>query len=303
MAKYYGSQWVTLTSGQEVNNLISTALTDAGWTNLGAGQFQAVFGGRTSTISHAGASWLSGGYLIMNGQLAYFPVFGYTSGVQVWVMISADTDFFYISVQGPNAGATGALDATYGSPRAFAMLTTIEPANAGDSDPDALQIVARSHANASNSMNVPTVIQKKGPSGASNALAELMCMRPAIQDISSVGDLPPSFKSGSNFFGSRFVVVDQTWGLRGTLKNVAFASENYAMVGDSASPFSLGSEYIRAGVRYAVDVPCGSPSATSAVYYSPLGLCTVLPTNQANLVSTGTLCGPRIFVKKGDGTV
>jgi hypothetical protein len=295
----YVNTMVTLTSGSEVTDAIAVQLTGAGWAQAGT-VYTRTFGGRTMTVDLIGMNWLSSTpYITVNGVTAYFPCFSLVSGTQVYALISVWPDFFYVRVAGPNPGAVGAYDATFGSPRAFACITTITPADDADSNLDAQQAVIRSHSSTSPTFATPSVVQKFGPTGTSNQPAELMCIRPAIQDIASIGDLPPSIKSGSGSFGSRYAVVDLANGLRGTLDGIAFASENYTLAGDiSASQFALDSEYARNGVQYVVDAPCGAPSAAAVVSYSPLGLTTVLATNQAQYVTSPTLSGPRIFVRR-----
>jgi hypothetical protein len=302
MAKYYLGQG-SLTTGYEVYDFITTALTDAGWTNLGSGSWQIQAGTRTSLVYLPISQWLSTTpYIQLNGVTAYFPTHQLVVGSILYYMISVDTDFFYVRVQGPNVGGTGVVDATYGSPRAFAMLTTVTPADSFDTDADGLQVVLRSHGTSATTFNTVNVTQKFGPTGTANAAAELVCTRPAIQDIVTVGDLPPSNRAGSGYFGSRYGLVDSGFGLRGTLNNVAFGCENYVLAGDNSNnQFAIESEYTHAGDVYVVDVPCGAPNAGGTLSYSPLGLCAT-STNQVNSASSPNVCGPRIFVKKGDGS-
>jgi hypothetical protein len=302
MAKYFAGQ-KTLTLGDEVLLEIRATLASAGWTNVSGTLYQYSSGGRTSQVDVPNIDWRGTvGYIYINGVTCYFPVSLLTAGSVVNISISADIDFFYFRIQGPDPGAVGAQDAVLGSARAFAMLTTIKPADSFDTNLDALQVAIRSHSGTSPIASTASVLQKYGPTGIANQAAELACSRPAIQDVANVGDLPPSIRSGSGYFGSRYAVIDSTYGIRGTLNNVAFGSENYVLAGDNASQqFTLGFEYIRAGVRYYVDAPCGSPSASSAVSYSPLGLAVAISTNQSQYNSNPILCGPRVFIKKGDG--
>jgi hypothetical protein len=278
---------------------VGSRLLSAGWSQAGY-QYSKTYNGRTMTVDLIGTSWLtSTPYILINGIAAYFPCFALVAGgsIELATSISAD-GLFYMRVAGPDAGFTGAYDATLGSPRAFAAITTITPADDNDNVLDSLQVAIRSHTNSNPTFAGVTVTQKNGPSGTANASAELMCVRPAVQDVASIGDLPPTTRAGSGFFGSRYVVVDNTWGLRGTLDNIAFASESYTLAGDNAtSQFTPGGTYTRGGKDYIVEAPCGAPSATGVISYSPLGVATAASTNQAQAKSQGNLSGPRIFVR------
>lgn len=302
MAGVYTVSNVTLTTGSEMTAAVANALASAGWLNTSGSTWTKTVGSRVLTVDVGSASWLSAHQsMTLNGQTCYFPVYAFVVGANLQYMISISDDFFYLRIQGPIQGATGAQDATLGSGRAFAMITTINPADTSDTDTDGLQAVVRSHSSTNVFASTASVIQKRGPSGIANAAAELMTTRPAIQDVSLVGDLPPSIRSGSGYFGSRYAVVDSSLGLRGTLNNVAFASESYVLTGDdSAQQYGIGTEWVRGGIRYVVDAACGYPSSGGVVSYSPLGLAT--PTsNVANNSSAPNASGPRIFVKKGDG--
>lgn len=298
----YNVQTITLTNGDEIRSALASNLGAQGWSLAGT-TYTRTIGGRTMTVDIPAIDWRSNvGYITINGQAAYFPVHLLTSGLNVQVMYAIDNDFMYFRVQGPDPGSVGAVDAVYGSPRAFAMITTINPADSGDTNADSLQVAIRSHTATNYNFGTTSVIQKYGPSGAANQPAELMTSRPAIQDIASLGDLPPSIKAGSGYFGSRFAVVDSTYGLRGTLNNVAFASENYVLAGDSTNQkYPVNTEYVRAGVRYVTDVPCGYPNNAGSINYSPFGLCLAGSNAVQNFISQPSGCGPVIFIKRGDG--
>lgn len=293
-----------LTNGNEILSVLGDKLTAAGWTQGGTTWTYSA-GGRTSTVNLNTTAWTSGGYaqMTLNGMTYYFPVWSSPVGAQVYWDFAVSTDLFYFSMRGPSSGTTGAKDATYGSPRAFVCLTTIDPYDTvADADADALQVVFGSHIGTSSPYipNSHTVVQKKDIAGNSNRSAELLCTRPAVQDVTSIGDAPPSNKMLTGYFGSKYILVDQIYGVRGELNNIAFGCENYQLGDDPALPFPVNTVYTAYGNKYYTScLPAGGYNAANVPGYHPLGRTTAAAVNVNN--NSGATEGPRIFVRKGDG--
>lgn len=304
MGTYFADTTVGITNGTELYSVLSSAFSTAGWATSGTQRYRTV-SGRTMTVE------LSGVVDILNNQYSYITVNGVTgylmhypaytvSGTVLKLVISIADDFFWLSIRGADPGATGAYDATYGSPQMYWCITTIDPASPADTNLDALQVAFASHMGINVNVQSVTAYQKMNVAGTSNATCEFMTDRPAVQDVSSWGDLPPSILSGGGYFGSRYKVIDNTYGIRGQLNNIAFASENYTLGGDSGSQqFPVGSTYIRKGLKYYVTLGAGFYNASGILQSNPLGT-SVSNSIQSNI--NGNASGPRIFIKKGDGS-
>jgi hypothetical protein len=297
----YTESTVVLTTGGELYAAITNAFTPFGWSGPSGYTWTKTFDGRTMTVDLTGLASITAPtpYIHVNNRIGYFPVASSYAGVTLAYVLSISNDHFFLQLRGPNAGAAGAFDASYGSAWAYAMITSIEPASPTDTVKDDLQVSIVSHPNTAQSQQWATANQKKNTAGTSNAACEFIVDRPAVQDIASVGDLPPSIQAGAGYFGSRYKVIDSILGFRGQLNNVAFASESYTQTGDSgAQQFVPGTEYVRKGVKYIVLNAAGNYNASGIIQASPLG------TSHQNPMSTnssGAVSGPRIFLKKGDG--
>jgi hypothetical protein len=299
---YYTSTQFTFSTGNELQAVLQSAFTSAGGWSISGWTFTSTSGGVTTTVDLANAnpSTQASPSIYLNGQTrGYFnQVYSAWAGATIKFTVSIDTNFFFLTLLGPPPGQTGAVDASYGSPQVMFCVTGIEPADTvGDTDVDGLQAQIVSHPNTAISQQYATVYQKKNILGTVMSPAELMMDRPAVQDVAAIGDLPTSTKAGVGMFGSRYKVVDNTYGFRGQLKNVAFASEAYALAGDDAALlYAVGSEWWHKGTKYVVCSAAGSGNANSTIQANPFGTSHVIP---ATSNATGSASGPRLFVKKG----
>jgi hypothetical protein len=301
---YYSTGQFTFSTGGELVSTLDAAFTSAGGWTTASSVWTCAVNGITTTVDLNLANSLTqpSPSIYLNGQTrGYFnQVFSAYSGATIRYTVSIDINFFFLTLLGPQAGQTGAVDATYGSPQVMFCVTGIEPADTvGDTDVDGLQAQIVSHPTTAISQQYATVVQKKNVVGGTVSPAELMMDRPAVQDIALIGDLPTSTKAGVGRFGSRYKVIDNTYGFRGQLKNVAFASESYAIAGDDANLlYSVGSDWWHKGTRYVVCLAAGSGNGNSTIQANPFGTSHVIP---ATSNSSGAATGPRLFVKKGAG--
>lgn len=204
----------------------------------------------------------------------------------------------FICVDGPTPAGTGPASATFGSHRGFFFVTTIERLYDNDTN-NALRVCSGgSHT----STNVITyehrVFVRLGLDSVSNAPAELVTMRPMVQDVTAVGDLPPSRAAASNIMYWPIMVCEQIGGYRGRLNNIFFGGDNYVL-GDDTNTQRYN------GVSPTVDgKPCTSlepfwivQAVSNSGQYSPLGMPGAngsgIPLTAANDATDG---GPTIIV-------
>src|SRR6478735_4075151 len=228
--------------------------------------------------------------------------------------VSAGPDFFYLCASGGYAGQPGA-DATYGSPKSFAMLTTISPYFTSDTvADDRICVIACAYTTAATTtVGGPTstppgplnyqVYVKKGLNAGSWVTAELATMRPAVQDIAVDGDLVPNKQSAGNIVYWPFVVIETASGLRGRLNNVFFGGENYLLSGEITAQQHTSAAVLINGVRHVLTLPCYMPNSGNQQIYSPLGTCTNVTTTPGGVTGIwDSLGGPNIIIKKGNGS-
>jgi hypothetical protein len=178
----------------------------------------------------------------------------------------------FICVDGPLAAGTGPASATYGSHRGFFFITTIQRLYDSDAAAGNRICTGGSHTSATVTTFEHRVFVKTGLDTTTNAPAELLTMRPMVQDISALGDLPPTRAAASNIMYWPIMVCEQVGGYRGRLNNIFFGGENYN-IGDDVA----GQRYN--GITPTVDgKPCTSlepfwvvAAVANAGQYSPLG--------------------------------
>jgi hypothetical protein len=287
------------TSTSSTTTLISnvaTELSNSGWASEGGGVWSKTSGGKTMRVSgfSQGGDFTAPTYhqVVVDSSInAYFPVTTQlaTTGVYYYT-ISITDDFFYLAIEGPRASFTGAQDATYGSTKAFLLYTTLDTYWSSDTVADDKAVVVRSHSGTTAASWNYRCVVKKGLDAGSWVTAELMTMRPAVQDIASIGDKPPSRAAGSNYSVWPYVVMESASGIRGRLKNVWFSGESYNLAGDSGD-WTTPAIVTIDGETYQVERPFAYPNNTAA---SALGTPTANPT-QASPAGQG----PIIYIRKG----
>ena len=291
---------VTLSTGAEILTDLDNRLVQQGYLKSGTVYTKSHLG-RTSTIDLRTTAWTSGGHfeIHVNGIPYYFPVYSAPIGAQLTYQFVIDYNFFWFHIRGPQSSQTGTKDATYGSPWAFCGYTTVTPFDTvNDTDLDGLQVSFGSHIStaAPYTPNSATVTQKKNISGTANQAAELLCWRPAIQDITTLGDAPPTYIAGTGYFGSKYALVDGTNGLRGELDNIAFASENYILGDDPGQPFTDSGIAYHGGDTWICHVVAGAGRAGNIPGYHPFGKTT--SNNVQNSNNSGYCSGPRLFIRR-----
>jgi len=300
MAGYYTSSSLVLSTGTELYDTLSSRFNNAGWGGSGLVRTRIV-GGRTMTFSFPTTNILnaSAPYFSLNGMTFYYPVSTFVAGTALYYTFSASDDHFFLTVRGPNAGATGAKAATYGSPTACFFIDTIKSIHPTDTNADNLQVCGGTYTS-SNYLSFNHLVWQKGSfAGVTNAPAELMCTKTAVSDIAAIGELPPSNVNAGGLFGSNYFVVDQAEGLRGQLKNISYVRESYNLgSGDNGVPAVQANTDITSGGNLYITLKASGCGTTGALPYNPFGIGTMSPV-QSN--ANDNCAGPIIAVKRGDG--
>ena len=211
---------------------------------------------------------------------------GNLAGNNAYTLAASDSHFFF-KIQGPTATEVGAYNYTYGSGHGYFMITSFTPYYTTD-NATANQVACFSSHNSSVATDFTHLVYVKlGLSSTSNAVAELVTMRPAVQDIVAVGDLIPNNSALSNVVYWPYVIIEQNDGLRGRLDNVLFASDyNASLAGDSnpVAAYQLLNTMVIDSITYNLTGGVYLPAATS---YGPLGTSGIPNTTVSSTISGG----------------
>ena len=321
----YSKTIVLTTAGApEIVNGIKSVITqaDSGWTNPSSDgiNYQSVSGGVTYTCAFPSATMAAGSKLdiVLQGVSVCLMSGNSTlAGSYIGLEVSAAPDFLYIRLQGPSNTTPGAADATYGSPNTSIMLTQMLPYNTLDTRTasELVCVVAALPNSAAGTSNYnpasnPTtnhtskIIIKKGASGSTNQLCELAALRPAVQDIVSLGDLFDGKALAGGIGYSAFVVVEPyPSGWTGRLKNVFFGGDNYTLGSESTNQLHADQNVTVGGLNYTLTNPGYFPSSVGAQGYTPFGTCLNTSATPSGVTTSvwSSVAGPNIIIKKGSG--
>jgi len=232
---------------------------------------------------------------------------------------SISSSHFYIKLTGPNTSTTGYFNATYGSPTTYILLTTYTPYfttdNSGAATTRRWALVSSigNSSPSSASITVPPTAQKAifmpaPDTGTIGNTAELLTIRPAIQDIAAVGDLIPGKTYGAGDVYWPFIIDHPTLGIVGRLNNVFFGGDNYfSLAGDSSTLIHSRANVLIAGDRYVRSVPAYFQNSAGTVWYTPFGTCYPSTTFSQGIadgqpvLASVAYGGPNIIIKRGSG--
>lgn len=310
------------TDGSEIITEIKAGLTASNWTVSGD-TYTSPNASPALIVTFNSNSLLTNGVLDIslgiagNTQRCYVVAGNTTlSSSFVGLEYSISNTHFYINLIGPSGSVTGRLDPTLGSPRTFALLTTYTPYFTSNNVTSRQWVVASSFyadPGTPSISTIPTATAKvyyPNPSTGTLETGELVTMRSAVQDQSSVGDLIVNKTTGATEVYWPFVICSDTLGIIGRLNNVFFGGDNYTLAGDITAQLHNRYSVIINGERYARQLPGFWPNSSSLQWYTPLGTCEVT-TNKASGVAgssdatiniSSAAGGPNIIVKRGAGT-
>ncbi len=314
---YFTGTVASATNGSEIITALKSALAASGWsTSDGGVTYSSTSGGTTLTVAFTSTSMSGSGNLslVIEGQT--FTVTSGNStlvGSYVGVTYSIAADLFYLRLTGPVTGQVGPADASYGSPTSFILLTKYTPYLSSNSDTSKHKVVVSSYYagfsptyTVAGSTNGLTHLVRVVYTGGVASDGELLTVRPAVQDITSVGDQVPSSLYGNAgiVYWPYIITSASAGGIVGRLNNVFFASEAYLLAGDSvvnpdfAEVFVSGNRHVRHRAAY-------FPSSANSIGWTPLGSTGPVNTSVGGVnqfAGEPSMGGPYIIVKKGDGT-
>lgn len=310
------------TDGSEIITEIKSQLTSSGWTASG-NTYTSANASPALTVTFNSNSLATNGILDIslgisgNTQRCYV-VSGNTTLTSSFVGLeySISNTHFYINLIGPAGSVTGKLDATLGSPRTFALLTTYTPYFTSNNVTSRQWAVISSFYNSPGTPSVsslPTATPKvyyPNPTTGTLETGELVTMRPAIQDQSAVGDLISNKTVGGSEIYWPFVICSDTLGVIGRLNNIFFGGDNYTLAGDTTAQLHNRTSVLINSERYARQLPAFWPNSSNSQWYTPLGTCEVTTNKASGINGTSNAIidissaagGPNIVVKRGDGT-
>jgi hypothetical protein len=327
----YGN--ITLASasnGAEIVTRIKSELTTAWGAPSGSTWTSAVPGGPTLVVTISATSLGANGSLSIvlgsnEGTTSRYIMSGNSTLTSSFVGLeySISSSHFYIRLTGPTNSVTGTFNATYGSPSTFILLTTYTPYftvdNGGSAESRKWAIVSSLGSGIPSSATIttpPTAQQtitlpySDVSPGSSTDSAELLTIRPAIQDTAAVGDLIPNKAYAAGDVYWPFIIDSVNRGLIGRLDNIYFGSDNYFLAGDTATLRHTKESVVIGGVRYVRTIPAYFPNSAGSIWYTPLGLCNPTVTtiqgvagaaNTTGLAATAAAGGPIVLIKRGNG--
>lgn len=266
-------------------------VTDLGWAKTGSpGAYvytSPTVNGRTITFT---VGTQTAGYVPITclGQTFYLHTGGTDLAQAYQISIYASTSHVFIVWEGP--AGTGQQTAN-GSSRGFFCATSFTPYLASDVTQANQWCCFGSGRSTTIAAFNAKVYVKVGLDSVANAPAELMTMRPAVQDVVAEGDLPRSRSLSSNLIYWPFVLVEDVGGVRGRLDNVYFGGEAYQLTADSTKPTYAGLSPTIDGYPCYTVMPFFQPFV--AGQYSPVGV----PLQNTSQASTATDGGPFIAVR------
>ena len=282
------------------NGLDKKLVTDLGWTKTGAGPFtytSPTVNGRQITFS-VGTQTAAYVPITCLGQTFYLHTGGTNLTGTYYISIYASTSHVFICWEGPAAGATGAFDSVNGSHRSFFCATSFTPYLSSDTTQANQWCAFGSHTSATSTVYNAKVYVKQSLAGVNNDSGEFVTMRPAVQDITGVGDNIRNKSVLTNVIYWPFVIIEDSNGLRGRLDSVYFGGEAYQVsTGDSGKPTYAGlTPTIDGNACYTVQpffmVGVGG-GGSAAGQYSPVGV----PNQTLAQTSTATDGGPYLAVR------
>lgn len=324
----YGNTVIATTANAaEIVTRIKSELISSGWTLSSTATYTSPDTSTPLIVTFSQTTLSTGGVLPLSVGVSGNMITRYvssgssvTSTSYIGLEYSISNTHFYIGLMGPTAGVSGALDASKGSPKTSIMLTTYTPYFTSNSTTARQWCVfscfGTSSPGAGSISALPTANAKVWyPNPSTNAIetAELLTLRPAVQDQTAVGDLPKSKTYGDGEFVWPFVINSDTLGLIGRMNNVFFGSENYYISpGDTSSYIQNRASVVIAGSRYERSLPAYYPTtqASPNLWYTPFGTCYNIATTTNGVPATAAATvditsapgGPNIFVKRGDGS-
>lgn len=330
MAQTYGNTIIATgasSNASEVITRIKSELIASSWTLSSTATYTSPNGATPISVTFTSTTLGAGGVLELvlgtaGNTITRYVTSGNTSLNNSWVGLeySISDTHFYIGLMGPTAGVSGALDASKGSPKTSILITTYQPyftSNNVTSRQWAVGACFASTVPAQTIATLPTANAKvwyPNPTTGTIESAELLTMRPAVQDQTAIGDLPNNKSYGDGEFLWPFVINSDTLGLVGRLNNVFFGSENYYISpGDSSTSIQNRSSVLINGLRYSRSLPSYYPTtqASPNLWYSPFGTSYNLATTangvpagpaDATVDITSAPGGPNIYIKRGDGS-
>lgn len=263
-----------ITTSANILTTLTPLITAAGWTNPSSGRFVSPTV-NSRTIDFTVSSVVAAGVTITTETvLSASKVFYLQSGssstsATIRYTISVGTSYIFIALDAPVAQGLGDPGTRFRNCFGVFPITPYYPNL--DTDLSSLLFAFGAHTNVPAAVTQDGVIRKGGISSGSQigwAPARLLTMRPAVQDIPSAGDNVYDINASTTKTFWPFVVVDNVFGVRGTLDKIYMASENYKQTGDLSTY-----ENVRAsisGTNYRAVV--ASRGNISSNGFTPLGL-------------------------------
>ena len=265
-----------ITTSANILTTLTPLITAAGWTNPSAGRFLSptvnsrAIDFTVSAVVAAGVT-ITTETVLSSSKVFYLQSGSTSTSATIRYTISIGTSYIFIALDAPVAAGLGDPGTRFRNCFGVFPITPYYPNL--DTDLSSLLFAFGSSTNVSSSVTQDGAIRKGGyyPTPGIQvgwAPARLMTMRPAVQDIAATGDNMYDMNASATKTFWPFVVVDNVFGIRGTLDKIYMASENYKQTGDLSTY-----ENVRAsisGTNYRAVV--ASRGSTSANGYTPLGL-------------------------------
>lgn len=264
-----------LTTSANLLTTLTPLITAAGWTNPSAGRFVSpTVNSRTidftvSAVVAAGITITTETVLSVS-KVHYLRSGSTSTSATIRYTISIGTSYIFIALDAPVAAGLGDPGTRFRN--CFGIFPITPYYSNLETDLGDLLYCFGSSTNVDSAVTSDGFIRKGGFSSAGTqvgwAPARLLTMRPAVQDIAAAGDNQYDGNASATKTFWPFVVVDNVFGIRGTVDKLYMASENYKQTGDLSTY-----ENVRAsisGTNYRAVV--ASRGSTTANGYTPLGL-------------------------------
>lgn len=185
--------------------------------------------------------------------------------------VSAGKEHFFLYIEGPRAGETGADSATYGSLRNYVFLNDLVPYHAADTTPAV--VLGGPQTNVAPTL-VANMHQVRVSRNAADSLAwnpgHLTSLQfPMIAAANFMNEKREAVSDSGNFYMSPYVLWDNTDGERGRLASFFYAGSTFADVLEATVP-PIGQNVTYGGATYKLIQV--NKSDTSEQAWGPLGL-------------------------------
>jgi hypothetical protein len=166
--------------------------------------------------------------------------------------VSAGKEHFWLSIEGPRAGESGAQDASNGSARQSLMLCDLVPYHASDTVP---AVVCAGHVGntASDQTTAVYVSRDQGNTQSWVPATALTLARPNNYASTPYGTSTPQpvAKGDGKYYLWPYVIVETADGLRGRLAKVFYAGNPFVVIGSEVT-VTPGTKVTYGGEKYVV---------------------------------------------------